>query len=173
MTTNIYLLGMPSSGKSTLGRPLAKELNYRFLDMDEIIETREGKTISEIFRDRGEDYFRKAESEVLKRIPQNDALIVATGGGTPCFFDNMEFIKKAGISIFLHVKPEEIAARILKSEANNRPLVNKENPNQMLDELKERYQNRLPFYRQATLEVEGDIHVDHLIMTLQAMGVIG
>ena len=78
------MLGMPSSGKSTLGRQLAKELNYDFIDLDKKIEISEGKKINEIFTLEGEDYFRKLETEQLKKIEANNRLVIANGGGTPC-----------------------------------------------------------------------------------------
>ena len=115
MTTNIYMLGMPSSGKSTLGRQLAKELNYDFIDLDKRIEVIEGKRIPEIFSIEGEEYFRKVESEQLRKIPSDNKLVIATGGGTPCFNDNMAFIKSSGISIFLDVAPDNLEERMWAS----------------------------------------------------------
>ena len=90
---NIYLIGMPSSGKSTLGKELARNLGYSFTDMDKLIETREQKTISEIFSGQGESHFRELEKKILYGFQPDQSMVIATGGGVPCFNDNMEFIK--------------------------------------------------------------------------------
>ncbi len=165
---NIFLIGMPSSGKSTLGRQLAKRLDYQFVDMDELIVNQELSSISDIFKYKGEDYFRKVESKILKGIAPNQKLIIASGGGVPCFFDNMDFIKANGISIFLNVQPEDLLKRIQKSEGNNRPLINKKKSNELLlDELKERYENRLKFYEQADIQIDGNIEVEQILWLLE------
>ncbi len=152
---NIFLIGMPSSGKSTLGRSLAKALDYHFFDMDKVIEELEQMTIVEIFEEKGEDYFRKLERKVLKTLPPNNRLVVSTGGGVPCFFENMTLIKDRGMSIFLDVKPEIIAERIVNSKKQDRPHYNTNDP-QLLKNLKEKYQQRLPFYTQADHHIKGD-----------------
>jgi shikimate kinase len=165
---NIFLIGMPSSGKSTLGRQLAKRLDYQFIDMDDLIVNQELSSVFDIFKYKGEDYFRKVESKVLKGIKPNQKLIVATGGGVPCFFDNMDFIKFNGISIFLNVQPEDLLKRIQKSEGNNRPLIDKKKSNEvLLEELKERYENRLKFYEQADIQIDGSIEVEQILWLLE------
>lgn len=165
---NIFLIGMPSSGKSTLGRQLAKRLDYQFVDMDEVIANQELSTIAEIFKYKGEDYFRQVESKVLKDIKPNQKLIIATGGGVPCFFDNIDFIKANGTSIFLNVQPEDLLKRIQKSEGNNRPLIDKKKNNELLlNELKERYKNRIPFYEQADIQIDGSIEVEQILWLLE------
>jgi shikimate kinase len=167
---NIFLIGMPSSGKSTLGRLLAKALNFTFVDMDERIEVKEVSSIPDIFKIKGEDYFRKVESEVLKQIKPNQQLVISTGGGVPCFFDNMEFIKANGTSIFLDVPPVILAKRIMNSTANNRPLIDKnKSENEVLQDIENRYQNRLKFYQQADLQVDGEIEVEHLVWLLESL----
>jgi shikimate kinase len=165
---NIFLIGMPSSGKSTLGRQLAKRLDYQFIDMDDLIVNQELSSVFDIFKYKGEDYFRKVESKVLRGIKPNQKLIVATGGGVPCFFDNMDFIKANGISIFLNVQPEDLLKRIQKSEGNNRPLIDKKKSNEvLLNELKERYENRLKFYEQADIQIDGSIEVEQILWLLE------
>ena len=167
---NIFLTGMPSSGKSTLGRQLAKRLDYQFIDMDDLIVNQEISTISEIFKYKGEDYFRQVESKILKGIKPNQKLVVATGGGVPCFFDNMDFIKDNGTSIFLNVQPEDLLKRIQKSEVNNRPLIDKKKSNEiLLNELKERYEYRLKFYEQADIQIDGSVEVEQILWLLEEM----
>lgn len=164
---NIFLIGMPSSGKSTLGRMLAKRIDYQFVDMDDLIEQHESLTVFEIFQLKGEDHFRTIESKILKEFKPNNHLVIATGGGAPCFFNNIEFIKNNGISVFLNVPPKELYKRILKSEANNRPLINKNNSEEaILNNLTQRYENRLQFYQQANIQIDGSIDVDQLLWLL-------
>lgn len=167
---NIFLIGMPSSGKSTLGRLLAKALNFTFVDMDERIEVKEMASIADIFKIKGEDYFRKVESEILKQIKPNQQLVVSTGGGVPCFFDNMDFIKANGISIFLDVPPAILAKRIINSTVNNRPLIDKNKSDEdVLHDIENRYHSRLKFYQQADLQVDGEIEVEHLVWLLESV----
>lgn len=167
MTTNIFLLGMPSSGKSTLGRQLAKQLNYEFVDLDARIEIAEGKKVSEIFSLYGEEHFRKAESQQLKKLVKDTRAIVATGGGTPCFFDNMAYIKENGISVFLDVSPQKIMERMLMSKKNDRPLVDL-NQADVLEKIQNLYNSRLEIYRKADIIIEGDTDCDTIMWILDA-----
>lgn len=118
---NIFLVGMPSSGKSTIGRDLAKLLSYQYVDLDALIESSEGKSIATIFAENGEDYFRAREKELLQAILPDQRQVIATGGGAPCFFDNMSFIKQNGISIFLDVSVDEIVKRLQNHGVEDRP----------------------------------------------------
>jgi shikimate kinase len=165
---NIFLIGMPSSGKSTLGRQLAKRLDYQFVDTDDLIENQEISSVSDIFKYKGEDYFRLVENKILRGIQPNQKLIVATGGGMPCFHDGMEFIKANGTSIFLNVPPEDLLKRIQKSDANNRPLIDKKTSQQeLLTSIKNRYESRLQFYEQADIQIDGSIDVEQILWLLE------
>lgn len=148
---NIFLIGMPSSGKSTLGRKLARALSYRFVDLDKLIVKDQKKTIPEIFQEKGEGYFREVESRILHQTRPDQWLVVATGGGAPCFFDNMDFIKANGISLFINVPPAELAERILLHGKDDRPLLS--GVSRLEQELEERLRVRLPFYTQADFTV--------------------
>lgn len=152
---NIFLVGLPSSGKSTLGKRLARELGYRFVDTDKLIIREEGRSISDIFRDNGEPYFRLVESRVLHTIKQGESLVVATGGGMPCFHDNMSYIKQMGLSVFLDVSPEVILERMHHHRADDRPLNRLDDPG-LLENLRQKYTNRRPFYIQADIHVSGN-----------------
>lgn len=166
----IYLLGMPSSGKSTLGRGLARVLECPFVDMDKRIEAREGLSISELFTLRGEDYFRKAESAVLKSLPTTELQVVSTGGGVPCFFDNLDFIKANGLSIFLDVPLPVLVERLLRSRKDDRPLYRQKDPAELKATLETTYANRLPIYRQADLIVSGETTVEQLAEAVRYFG---
>ena len=167
MTTNIFLIGMPSSGKSTLGRQIAKSLGYEFVDLDVRIEIAEGKKIAEIFTLNGEEYFRKAENQQLKKIAKDSKLVVATGGGAPCHHDGLEYIKENGISIFLDVKPEMLVERMRVSKKNERPLFDLESKS-LLETISETYNSRLPIYQKADITVEGDTDPESILWIIDA-----
>ncbi len=146
----IVLIGYMGSGKSTIGKLLAKQLNFDFVDMDTLIELRTFKTITEIFQERGEDYFRHLEKETLLELLQEKNIVIATGGGTPCFFDNMKMIKKHATSFFLNVSEKELKQR-LQNEMNKRPLL-KDN-NNLLQEITDQLKIRKPIYSQANYTI--------------------
>ena len=163
---NIYLLGMPSSGKSTLGRALAKQRGYLFFEMDKVIEELEQMSISEIFEQKGEEYFRKMERDVLRTIPPNSRLVVSTGGGAPCFFDNIQTINQNGYSIYIDVSVDTLLERMLNAKRNDRPLYQKED-NDLRAKLLAKYTERQVFYRQAHLCISNDsLTVEQLIQLL-------
>lgn len=167
MTPNIFMLGMPSSGKSTLGRQLAKELNYEFIDLDKKIEIAEGKKISEIFNLEGQEYFRKVEAEQLRKIEKDSKVVVATGGGTPCFHRNMEYINETGLSVFLDVSPEKLEERMKASKRNNRPMFNLDSED-LLKSLQNTYIEREHFYKSANLVIEGDTDANTILWIIEA-----
>lgn len=152
---NIFLIGMPSSGKSTLGKRIAQALHYRFVDTDRLIVKEEGRSIADIFAQSGEEYFREAERRVLRTIRPGGSLVVSTGGGMPCFHDNMSYINATGVSVFLDVPVTVLYNRMLAHAQHDRPLYPHDDPH-LLTSLQERYQNRLPFYRQATIRIAGE-----------------
>lgn len=149
----IYLTGLPGSGKTTLGKQLAKALNLNFVDLDEEIEKVENRTIPTIFETEGEDYFRKIEQQELHKSASLENVVISTGGGAPCFFDNAEFINANGTSVFIDVSPQEIAKRVSKGP-NNRPLLN--GVNSLEEEITTKRSQRLPFYSKATHTLTGD-----------------
>tara|TARA_Y100000994_G_C15644747_1_gene422785 strand:+ start:123 stop:617 length:495 start_codon:yes stop_codon:yes gene_type:complete len=116
-----FLLGHMGSGKTTLGKKTASILNVPFLDLDELIVLDTGMSIHELFAQKGEVFFRKTERSLLYNYPFQTNTIVATGGGTPCFYDNHAFMKKIGITIYLKVSVDELANRLQLS--NERPLL--------------------------------------------------
>ena len=164
---NIFLIGLPSSGKTTLGKQLARHVRYRFVDTDVLIVKEEGMPIPDIFAQKGEAYFREAEARILRAIRPDSKLVIATGGGMPCFHDNMDYIKANGLSVFLDVSPEQIVERILRHATDDRPLYQK-NDGQLLNNLREKYESRLGFYSQADFTLHGDnIHIRQLLDTIQ------
>ncbi len=149
----IYLIGMPGSGKSTLGRKLAKELLVGFVDLDHEIETREKKSIKEIFSLNGEDYFRQIESQVLiDWSASSTSFVMATGGGTPCYYKGIEVINETGLSIFLDVPLNQLLARLEKK--TDRPLLSASDKQEMEEKLSVLRSRRLAVYQQAHITVE-------------------
>ncbi len=117
-----FIIGFKNSGKTTFGRLLAGKLHMDFLDLDEYIEHKEGKSIPEIYSRLGEERFRRLEWKALKEIISVDNRIIATGGGAPCNCDNMELMEKYGEAIYLKVS-DELLIRRLKQAAKSRPIV--------------------------------------------------
>ena len=141
-----FLVGMPASGKSSLAKMISKEINIQFIDLDKEIEAIEKKSINELFNLKGEKYFRKIESEVLYSIiKSNNSFILATGGGTPCFNNNMKIINDNGVSIFLDVKISELENRLKNKK--DRPLLNRYQDRGQI--LKKMYDERKSFYQES------------------------
>jgi len=118
----IFLIGFMGSGKSTTGKRLASQLKWSFVDLDEKIESMEGMNIPAIFSLKGESFFRKLESEALRELQSESRIVISTGGGTPCFGDNMEFMLESGLTIYLRMTPSGLKRRLVRS-SEGRPLL--------------------------------------------------
>ena len=118
----IYLIGFMGSGKSSLGREVASRFHVPFMDTDALVEEREGMSVRDVFTEKGEYYFRDVESDVLRQTSQVPKAIIATGGGLPCFHDNMDWISLHGISVYLEWSLEELKSQLLQ-ERSDRPLL--------------------------------------------------
>jgi shikimate kinase len=152
----VFLLGLPGSGKTTLGRKLATALQLPFIDLDKEIEKTEGKQIREIFAEKKENYFRKLESaELRKWCNKPDDFVMATGGGAPCFFDNINIINQSGKSIFLDVPASEIVRRMSQVPIEKRPLLAAGGKDGLKDSIEFMRSNRLAYYRQASITLTG------------------
>jgi shikimate kinase len=154
----IYLIGYMGSGKSTIGIELAEKLNLHFIDLDSYIEERNFKTISEIFAAVGEDGFRKVEQSVLREVSEFENVVVATGGGAPCFFDNMELIKNTGISVYLNGTPRILAERLLNSKTE-RPLIKGKTKAELIEYIDDTLHKRDHWYKQAEIEIGFDHNI--------------
>ena len=163
---------MPGSGKTTLGRQLAAALQRPFLDLDNLVEEREGQKVPAIFEEKGEEYFRQVEREYLQEVlAQPAAMVLASGGGAPCFYDNMERINANATSIYLAVPFKELAARLLADGVEKRPLLKGyTNVEQLERFLKEKFAYRIPFYNKADLHFSNHSHsnVQELVRKIQA-----
>jgi shikimate kinase len=150
----IFLIGLPGSGKTTLGKQLAKKLNYIFSDLDECIVKKHGLSIEEIFKTIGEDGFRTYESNCLKEYDNSTNTIVSTGGGAPCFFDNMQWINENGISIFLNPPLTELAKRLIASDNSHRPMLKGKELNDLLLFIEGKYKERAYYYTQSKIAID-------------------
>lgn len=148
----IYLIGYMGSGKSTLGRRLSKHLGLQFVDMDHFIEQRFHKTIPQIFEQEGEEEFRKKERKVLEELSGFTDIVIATGGGAPCFFDNMELMNETGITVYLDIDPEILAERLLKSKTE-RPLVKGKSKEELVKYIDTTLKKREVFYNRAKYRI--------------------
>jgi len=166
----VYLIGLPGSGKSTLGKEVAKRLNLKFVDTDEEITKKEGRSIDAIFQDTGEVYFRQLEQATLLTFSTQEDLLISTGGGAPCFFDNIEVMNKTGITIFIDVPPEMLCIRLIQGQTKQkRPMVEGKSEAEVFSFIHSKYQERIPFYSKAHLWIKGDnIQVNEVVEKIRS-----
>ena len=155
----IYLVGYMGCGKSTIGRKVAEILGISFVDLDKYIEERYFKTVPVIFAEEGEKRFREKERIALLEVSQFENVVVGTGGGAPCFFDNMEVMNNNGLTIYIAPDTEVLAARLLKSKTE-RPLIAGKSPEQLISFINNALQNRAPFYEKAKIIIRGENNLD-------------
>ncbi len=146
---NIYLVGFMGTGKTVVGKEVAKRLNQQFLDLDSLIEEREKKKISQIFTEDGEAHFRGLEKQVLGEVAKGENLVVSCGGGIILDRDNIQIMKKAGLMICLSSRPGVILRRT--RGYSHRPLLKVDNPEKKIEQLLE---IRAPFYAQADYAID-------------------
>ena len=143
------------SGKTTFGRVIAGQLSYRFLDLDELIENETGKRIPDLFSELKEDGFRRIEKDVLLQHLDDQDTVIATGGGTPCFSNNMELMNQRGITVFLDIGPETIYARI-SGEAHLRPILKNISRENRFSFIINHLEERKFYYNQAKVILKRD-----------------
>ena len=146
--TRIILIGYMGAGKTTVGKILAKDLGIPFYDLDWYIETRMRKRVKQIFDERGEEGFRIIEKNMLHEVAEFENVVLACGGGTPCFFDNMEYMVGQGDVVYLRGTPE-VLFRHLKMGKGVRPLLLGKNDEELLEYIKENVEKREEFYMKA------------------------
>lgn len=150
----VFLIGFMGSGKSTLGKKLALKLGYTFIDIDKVIENQINMSISEYFQKNGEDSFRELESSVLKTLEFPENTIIATGGGAPCFYDNLQWMNENGTTIYLSLSPKALAKR-LESATEQRPVLQNLKGDKLEQFIAEKLRLREKFYTQAEVIVKG------------------
>jgi shikimate kinase len=151
----IFLIGYMGAGKTTLGRALAKELKIEFIDLDNYIEERLCKSISQIFAEKGEEGFREIERRMLHEAGEFENVVISTGGGTPCFFDNIEYMNRQGATVFLDVPVERLFIR-LSIARKKRPLIMGKSDEELRCFIAEQLAKRLPHYSKAKQRFTAD-----------------
>jgi shikimate kinase len=151
----IFLVGMMGSGKSFWTKYLSKKLKIGGYDLDYLIETNEEKTIAEIFEEDGEEYFRKQESKILKWFKEKKSFVLGTGGGTPCYHDNMEWMNKNGVTIFIDPPIKQLVERLIP-EKSHRPLICNLSDDALVQFLTQKRLERLSQYEQSKIKLSGD-----------------
>lgn len=151
----IFLIGYPGSGKSTVSRKLAAKLDYRNIDTDQYFEEKYKISINDFFDKYGEEEFRKREREVLEEVIKDDDIVVSTGGGMPCYIDNMEIINDSGISVYLKLHPKSLVGRIINSKTK-RPLLKNLSEEETFEFVTKQLNEREKFYTQANYTIKGE-----------------
>ena len=136
------------SGKTTVGKALAKELGLPFYDLDWYIESRMRKTVAQIFAERGEEGFRKIEYNMLHEVAEFEDVIISCGGGTPCFFDNMDYLNQQAQVVWLRCEPEVLHKHLLMGKGE-RPLLKGKTPEELIDFIRQQLEQREPYYSKA------------------------
>lgn len=155
MNRPIFLIGYMASGKTTLGRVLARALGRRFIDLDFYIEQRYHLKVPEIFRLRGEEEFRRMESAMLRETGEMEDVVIACGGGTPCAGDNMDWMSARGTTIFLDASVPVIARRVAQAPGK-RPLLDGLTASELESRVSTHLASRLPFYTRAAVTLPSD-----------------
>ncbi|MDR1584324.1 MAG: AAA family ATPase [Prevotellaceae bacterium] len=146
---HIILVGMPGSGKSSLGLILSKLMSLPFIDTDYYILTKEQMSINDIFAEHGEAYFRKLEQQMLLEIVKNEPSIISAGGGMPCFYDNMNVMNRYAVTIYLKLAPEQLFKHLKNNK--ERPLVKDETPEELMNYINTSLEQRKPYYEKADI----------------------
>ena len=150
----IILIGYMGSWKTTVGKALSKETGMMFYDLDWYIESRMRKTVAQIFAEKGEEGFRKIEHNMLHEVAEFENVIISCGGGTPCFFDNIDYINQQGEVVYLKATPEVLYRHLLMGKVE-RPLIKNKTPEELIAYITEQVAKREEFYNKAryTLDV--------------------
>lgn len=164
----IFLIGYMGSGKTTMGRELASALGLTFIDLDTFLEEKYFRTIPQIFAEEGEAGFRMKERKVLEEVSDFDHVIIATGGGAPCFFDNIDLMNNSGICIFLDVDVSSLVDRLIHARTE-RPLIKGKSPDELHDFIEGMLEKRRPFYEKARYILKGsEIKPEQVIKLLKS-----
>jgi shikimate kinase len=164
----IFLTGYMGCGKSTIGRKVAALMGVNFIDLDKYIEERNFKSVPDIFAQEGEESFRIKESQALREVALFEDIVVGTGGGAPCFHDNMKLMNDAGITIYLAPEIETLAFRLLKSKTE-RPLIAGKSREELLQFIEQALVKRAPYYEQSKIIIRGvnDVKPEEVLKLIQ------
>lgn len=146
--TRIILIGYMGAGKTTVGHQLAAALGLPFYDLDWYIQMRFHRTVDELFQERGEEGFRELEHNMLHEVAEFEDVIISCGGGTPCFFDNMDYLNAQGQVVYLQAEPEVLYKHLLMGKTE-RPLLKGKTSDELIAYIREQLEKREPFYKKA------------------------
>jgi shikimate kinase len=159
----IYLIGYMGSGKSTSGVQLASKLGYQFIDMDKFIEAEHTLSIPQIFEKKGEAEFRKMEHNALKKLIDKDNIVIACGGGTPCYYGNMDLMNETGITVYIKMSVDALISRLITAK-EERPLLKNKTQEELNAFITEQLEKREDFYHKAQYIVKGkNLKVNELV----------
>lgn len=156
----IVLVGYMGSGKTTVGKALSKETGMMFYDLDWYIENRMHTTVSKLFTERGEEAFRKIEYNMLHEVAEFENVIISCGGGTPCFFDNMDYLNQQGDVVYLKASPDTLYKHLLMAKVE-RPLLKGKSPEELIAYITEHLKERAPFYEKARYTLDVNVLDDY------------
>ena len=166
----IILIGYMGSGKTTVGKALAKEIGLPFYDLDWYIESRMRKKVSQIFAERGEEGFRVIERNMLHEVAEFEDVVISCGGGTPCFFDNMDYLNQQAQVVFLRCEPEVLKEHLLMGKGD-RPLLKGKSAEELIGFIRQQLEYREPYYLKAkyTLDVSLMDNYDKIKITIEKL----
>lgn len=159
----IYLVGYMGAGKTTTARRLAHRLGWEVVDTDALFEEKYKISVNDFFNKYDEPLYRKLESVVLKETETLENVVVSTGGGTACYFDNMDWMNSHGLTVFMRISPEAAVDRVIHSR-HKRPLVEGKSEVELAEFVNKHYASRMPFYEQAKITIKAeDLDLEHLL----------
>ena len=165
----IYLVGYMGAGKTTTARRLAHQLGWEVADTDALFEEKYKISVNDFFNKYDEPLYRKLESAVLKETENLENVVVATGGGTACYFDNMEWMNSHGLTVFMRISPQAAVDRVIHSR-HKRPLAIGKTEEELTEFVAQHYTSRMPFYEQARITVKAeDLDLDSLMKQIEEL----
>ena len=165
----IYLVGYMGAGKTTAAKRIAKRLGWGAVDTDALFEEKYKISVDDFFQKYDEPLFRKLESEILKTTENFDHTVISTGGGTACYFDNMDWMNRNGLTVFMRISPESVIYRVLHSH-HKRPLARGKSEEELMEYVGWHYASRMPFYEQAQITVKSEnFDLDGLMESIRAL----
>ena len=163
----IYIVGYMGAGKTTAARRLAQRLGWEVADTDALFEEKYKSSVCDFFNKYDEPLYRKLESEVLKETENLENVVVSTGGGTACYFDNIDWMNQHGLTVFLRISEKAVVNRLLHAK-RKRPLAEGKSETELTAFVNQHYSSRLPFYEQAKITVTAeDLDLDNLIQLIE------
>lgn len=165
----IYLVGYMGAGKTTAARCLAQRLGWEVADTDDLFEAKYKISVCDFFNKYDEPLYRKLESEVLKETEKLENVVISTGGGTACYFDNMDWMNQHGLTVFLRISQKAVVDRLIHAK-RKRPLAEGKSEEELAAFVEQHYTRRLPFYEQARITVKAeDLDLDGLMKQIEEL----